>query len=369
MLVRQVHVFVLTNGIYEYQRYLDACDAIAQQLGDDSLLGHFYACRGHIQFMAGLAREAAETLREAAALCERAGNFQGAGHAYAHLQWAQLQKGEYEDVLKLEAAALGSLARAPEMRLLVYSLTASAWACAMLGRWDPGLEKGKTSLQESEQARDASLMCFTYAFSFALVYRHQGAIEQAIDSGRRAVEHSQTPAERQWAEVFYAWALAARDPVAAADLLAPIVSFYRSAGLDWPEAFAIVPFGEACLLAGRLPEARESLERAMELGERLEMRLIATPAERLLGEVMLADGRPDSLERAGHHFERAMAGLEKSRAENELALAWAGYGRLQARLGRPEQARDYLTKALATFERLGTLREPERVRAAVAALA
>jgi tetratricopeptide (TPR) repeat protein len=64
-----------------------------------------------------------------------------------------------------------------------------------------------------------------------------------------------------------------------------------------------------------------------------------------------------------------MAGLERSKAENELALAWAGYGRLQARLGRPDQAREYLTKALAIFERLGTLREPERVRAEIAALA
>ena len=129
------------------------------------------------------------------------------------------------------------------------------------------------------------------------------------------------------------------------------------------------PLGEACLQAGRLRDARESLERAIELGERLDMRLIATPAERLLGEVLLADGEPGSLERAQGHFERAMQGFERSRAENELALAWAGYGRLQARLGRPAQARQYFGKALAIFERLGTMNQPERVRAEIAALA
>ena len=167
----------------------------------------------------------------------------------------------------------------------------------------------------------------------------------------------------------YAWALIARDPAAAVEVLAPLASFFQSAGLDWVECFAAVPLGEACLRTGRLEQARECLERIVAIAERLEIRLFATPGERLLGEVMLADGRPEALQRAQHHFERAMACLERSKAENELALAWAGYGRLQARLGRPEQARQYLTKALATFERLGTLNQPELVRAEIAALA
>jgi tetratricopeptide (TPR) repeat protein len=118
-----------------------------------------------------------------------------------------------------------------------------------------------------------------------------------------------------------------------------------------------------------LEQARESLERAVELSERLGIRLFGAPAQRLLGEVMLADGCPASLERARDHFERAMVLLEKSRAENELALAWAGYGRLQARLGRADRAREYLTNALVTFERLGTLNQPERVRAELAVVA
>ena len=211
------------------------------------------------------------------------------------MQWALLQKGEYEDVLKVELASLRSLAHAPEMRLLVYALTASAWACAMLGRWDLGLEKGEASLRESEQAKDASLKSFTYAFSFAIVHRQQGAVKAAVDSGWRAVESAQTPADRQWAQVFYAWALVARDPVAAADILAPIASFYRSVEAAWPEAFASVALGEACLQAGRFREARDRLERAVELAERLEMNLIEAPAERLLGEVVLADGAPTPL--------------------------------------------------------------------------
>ena len=54
--------------------------------------------------------------------------------------------------------------------------------------------------------------------------------------------------------------------------------------------------------------------------------------------------------------------LQEINAENELALAYAGYGRLQKQQGQFAQAREYLTKALEIFERLGTLIEPDKVR-------
>jgi class 3 adenylate cyclase/tetratricopeptide (TPR) repeat protein len=367
--VEQVHVYVLTNGLYEFQRRLEEQRRIAEELGDDALLGHLHACRGHILFMLGCATEAALTLRHAAELCERAGNFRGAAHAYAHLQWAQLQKGEYEDVLRIEAASLRSLAQAPDMRLLIYALTATAWACAMLGRWEQGVERGRSALAESERVRDASLASFSYTFGLSILYRHWGKIEEAIDCGCKAVASAQTPAERQWAEGFYADALTQRDAAAAAAILKPIVAFYRSAGLDWPECWASTQLAEACLLLGRHQQARADAARVVELGGRLDIRLCATPAQRLLGEICLSAGDPEALAQARHHFEQAIASCERSKAENQLALAWAGYGRLQARLGNDALAREYLENALQTFERLGTLGQPQRVRADLAALA
>ena len=60
--------------------------------------------------------------------------------------------------------------------------------------------------------------------------------------------------------------------------------------------------------------------------------------------------------------------LQKIKAENDLALAYAGYGRLQKQQGQFAQAREYLTKALQIFERLGTLIEPDKVREILAEL-
>jgi tetratricopeptide (TPR) repeat protein len=63
-----------------------------------------------------------------------------------------------------------------------------------------------------------------------------------------------------------------------------------------------------------------------------------------------------------------MAVLQEIKAKNELALAYAGYGRLHKQQGEIARAQEYLTKALEIFERLGTLIEPDKVREELAEL-
>ena len=93
------------------------------------------------------------------------------------------------------------------------------------------------------------------------------------------------------------------------------------------------------------------------------MRFILASAHRFLGEIAL-ETNPAQREAplAALHFERSIAMLQQIEAENELALAYAGYGRLHQQQGDLAQARAYLTRALAIFERLGTLREPDQIR-------
>jgi tetratricopeptide (TPR) repeat protein len=71
---------------------------------------------------------------------------------------------------------------------------------------------------------------------------------------------------------------------------------------------------------------------------------------------------------AAAYFEKSMAVLQEIKAENELALAYAGFGRLHKQQGQIAQAREYLTNALEIFERLGTLIEPDKVREELAEL-
>jgi tetratricopeptide (TPR) repeat protein len=86
-------------------------------------------------------------------------------------------------------------------------------------------------------------------------------------------------------------------------------------------------------------------------------------AYRLLGEIALKTNPAQARDPlAAPHFEESIAIFQRIKAENELALAYAGYGRLRKNQGEIARARKYLTKALEIFERLGTLIEPEKVR-------
>ena len=84
----------------------------------------------------------------------------------------------------------------------------------------------------------------------------------------------------------------------------------------------------------------------------------------LLGEIALKTNPAQ----AKPHFEKSIEILQEINAENELALAYAGYGRFYKQQGDFVHAREYLTKALEIFERLGTLIEPDKVRKELAEL-
>jgi tetratricopeptide (TPR) repeat protein len=98
--------------------------------------------------------------------------------------------------------------------------------------------------------------------------------------------------------------------------------------------------------------------------ERYGMRYELGFAHRLLGEIALKTNPTQAVP----HFEKSIAIFQEIKAENELALAYTGYGRLHKQQGEIAQAREYLTKALEIFERLGTLIEPEKVKEVLAEL-
>ena len=127
--------------------------------------------------------------------------------------------------------------------------------------------------------------------------------------------------------------------------------------------------GEAYWLAGESDHARQTLEELLELANRCGTKFYLGSAHRLLGELALTTN-PAQLGAplAAPHFEHSITILHQIHAENELALAYAGYGRLHQQHGHVTPARDYLTRALAIFERLGTLGEPDKVRQALAEL-
>jgi tetratricopeptide (TPR) repeat protein len=124
---------------------------------------------------------------------------------------------------------------------------------------------------------------------------------------------------------------------------------------------------EALVRSGDLAKAKVQLAECLQVIQPSEAAFYVACAERLLGEVALAEAG-EQLPIAASYFESCMAAFERLGADNELALAWTGFGRLKQKMGERTSAHEYLTKALQTFERLGTRIEPDRVRRTLAEL-
>ena len=122
--------------------------------------------------------------------------------------------------------------------------------------------------------------------------------------------------------------------------------------------------GEGHWLAGENDKARQTLEEALKITERCGARYYSAFAQRLLGEIELRIKPAQAVA----HFEKSIAIFQEIKAENALALTFAGYGRCYKLKGQISQAREYLTKGLEIFERLGTLIEPDKVRKELAGL-
>jgi tetratricopeptide (TPR) repeat protein len=122
--------------------------------------------------------------------------------------------------------------------------------------------------------------------------------------------------------------------------------------------------GEGYWLAGKDDKARQTLEEGLEMAERYGVRYEIGFAHRLLGEISLKNNPAQ----AAPHFEKSIAIFQEIKAENESAVAYAGYGRLHKKQGEIARAREYLTKALEIFERLATPIEPNKVREVLAEL-
>ena len=116
--------------------------------------------------------------------------------------------------------------------------------------------------------------------------------------------------------------------------------------------------GEGYWLAGENDKARRTLEEALKTTECCGARYYSAFVQRLLGEIALRTN-PDQ---AAPHFEKSITVFREIKAENELALAYAGYGRLHRKQGRITQAREYLSKAVEIFERLGSMIEPNKAK-------
>jgi class 3 adenylate cyclase/tetratricopeptide (TPR) repeat protein/ribosomal protein L40E len=364
LVVNQGIVFLLLFKSPEFYDLLSSYEPMARGLGNPELLGTFYALLGQCEFSFGNYDQAIKTLSKAAELTEGSGNVEEAGYAYVFWELSHFDRGDFERVLALKEDVLRTMKQKFNLRWHTYALSIASRAYACLGRWNEAVEEAETALRVAEEWSDNSLISFV-AWNLSIAYTWKGDLDRAVEYGELAVQKAPTPADKAWAQRSLGWAWCrAGEPTRGIELLTKVLSIFR-AGRFIPTAIPLTCFlGEGYWLAGEDDRARQTLAEGLQMADSYGVRYYAGFAHRLLGEIVLKT-KPTQV---APHFEKSIAIFREITAENELAMAYAGYGRYHKKEGRIVHAQEYLTKALEIFERLGTLIEPDKVREELAGL-
>jgi tetratricopeptide (TPR) repeat protein len=363
LVVNQYDVHFSLFRTAEYYDLLTRCEEMAVGLGNQSLLGTFYARVSGCHFALGHFDQAIQTLAKATELCEATGNIQGAGSTYRVGMWTHMVLGNYDQVLRLKEPMLRVMNEEFHFRTYARACAAAAMAYMFLGRWDEAVAEAHEQIRVGEEYSDDIAISFGMT-NLALIYCFQNDLARAIEYGEMAVQKAPTLADRAMAQGFLAFAWCrAGDVQKGLKTLETVLQRVRDGQFLVVTIVLLGSLGEGYWLTGEYDKAVQTLTELLELTKRCGSKIYFAMSHRLLGEVALKTNPEQTSEPlAAPYFEISIAKLQAINAENELALAYAGYGRLFKQQGDFAQARTYLTRALEIFERLGTLIEPDKVR-------
>jgi len=364
LLINQVYVFWFDVQATLYPELLKRYAHLAEEIGKPEYLGPFRACMAMTESWLGRLDRAIELADEAINLCKGAGFGETTGEAYNSLVLSHFHKGDFELAISLKNDFLREMEQGPEVSSLLFILCISSWSLWFLGRWDDAVRQAEEALRFAEKYSDPDqISAATWALSGS--YCAKGDVDRAIHYGEIAVEGISAPYSKGFAQVALGWALCRAGKTSRGlDLMIPLFQMSKSDRFHLYECYAGAWLAEGYLLAGEYEKARDTSERNIELATRIGAKPWLAWCHRILGEVALKT----EANQAASNFGRAISIFQEIKAENELALAYSGMGRFHKQQGNTEQAREYLTKALEIFERLGTLIEPDKVREELADL-
>jgi class 3 adenylate cyclase/tetratricopeptide (TPR) repeat protein len=336
---------------------LREAETIAERLNDDHRRGQVCSFVGNIHTLLGELDEALVTGNRAMEIAGRLGDFRLRILATSHLEQAHYSRGEYERVVEL---ATQNLAALPADGVYEYfgmvappSVFDRSWlvmSLAQLGRFAEAAEYEAEVIRLADHTRHA----------FAVSMAHWAAETLHLLKGdwvkaRSPIEHWIAVA-RTGSVVLHlpravassAWVLAQLGEVSEAvnriregELLVE-----RDAARD---GWGYHALGRACLLLGRLDEARSLGDCAVESS--LSRLGYAAYALHLLGDIATHPDRFDA-ESGEAYYRKAMAVAEPRGMRPLVAHCHLGLGSLYRRTGKRQEAQEHLTSATTMYREM-----------------
>jgi tetratricopeptide (TPR) repeat protein len=341
---------------------LREAEAVAEQLKDDRRRGQ--VCAFTTTVLSGLDEldEALVTGTRALEIAERLGDLRLRILATSCLEQAYYYRGEYDRVVEF---ATDNLAALPADWVREYfgltvpvSVFSRAWlimSLAELGRFAEAARYEAEAIRLAESTQHLFAIGWAY-FAASMLHLLKGDWARArslVDHWIAMLRTANAAIQLPWAVAASAWALArlgeaseALDRVREAEQL---LEHEAAKGIVGHQIWAYDAVSRACLLLGRLDEARRLGNRAVESS--LRQPGLAAHALRLLGEIA---SHPDQLdpESGTARFREAMTLAELHGMRPLIAHCHLGLGRLYRHIGETQHARDNLTAATTMYREM-----------------
>jgi tetratricopeptide (TPR) repeat protein len=312
---------VLTGG--ELDIAIDDCNsavAIAATAGLDQVKAVAESCLAQIYLIAGRLREAIEAGERALASFEDLGDLWWACRTIWHLHPAAMALGEWEASLNYCRRALEHGETLKDLRIKVVGLWRTGAVHVHQGDAKPGVGYCNEALALGALPFDAAM---------AKAVRGYGEIKEGrLDAGIADLEEA--------------------------------VAWFASLRLRYTYARYAVWLAEGHLRRGDRTAARDLIEDVLRTTRTTGYLHLEGVACWLMGECLA----PESPAAAEPHVEKAIEILQRIGARNDLARAMVTRAALRQAAGDIATAQQLLDEAEAIFRALGTIDEPDRVKAA-----
>jgi len=255
-----------------------------------------------------------------------------------------------------------------ESRRNVWWACRTLWALSpaanALGEWSQSLEYCKKALEYGQAVNDLRLKVVGWWRSGS-TYIHQGDPASGLRCCDEALALSPIPFDAAMTRAVRGHGLLKAGEVRAATVeLEEAAMWFEQSRLRYTKAAVTVRLAEAYHAAGDGARARKVVEEALATSREGGARYLEGVAERVLGQALTGV----ESEAAAEHLEVSKAILEEIGARDEVARTLVAQAGLRRAAGDARGARRLLERAATIFETLGTLDEPQRVRASLTAL-
>ena len=342
--------------------HLREAEALAERLNDDRRRGQVYAFMTTVLSTLDELDEALVTGTRAMEIASRLGDLRLRIVTTRHLEQAYYYRGEYERVIELAPENLAALpaewAHEYFGMAVLPSVVGRAYlimSLAELGRFAEAYKYEREAIQIAEQTQHAHTIGWAH-LAASMLHLLKGDWAQAhllVEYWINIPQTLDVAVLLPWAVASSAWALAhigeASEALSRVREGERLLERQAARGIVGHGSWAYGAVGRACLLVGRLDDARRLGQRSLEASRRRPS--FAAHALRLLGDIAT---HPDHFDaKSGEIYYQnalALAGLHGMRPL--IAHCHLGLGKLYRHTGAIEQARENLTIATTMYREM-----------------